>query len=97
MRKIFIAIIALVAFGSNTYAQVTEPKDTPQLEFALQLKVTLGETYSCGETQHGQRIGGGGHPAGVRPGLLAGRYCRAPGHPIGYGEKAHPRRACDGA
>ena len=56
MRKILIAIIALVAFGSNTYAQVTEPKDTPQLEFALQLKVTLGETYSCGETQHGQRI-----------------------------------------
>lgn len=56
MRKILIAIIALVAFGSNAYTQVTEPKDTPQLEFALQLKVTLGETYSCGETQHGQRI-----------------------------------------
>ena len=56
MRKILIAIIALVAFGSNACAQMTEPKDTPQLEFALQLKVTLGETYSCGETQHGQRI-----------------------------------------
>jgi hypothetical protein len=27
----------------------------PELEFALQLKVTLGETYSCGETQHGRR------------------------------------------
>ena len=26
------------------------------MEFVMQLKVTLGETYSCGETQHGQRI-----------------------------------------
>ena len=56
MKKICIAIIALIAWVSNASAQVTEPKDTPQLEFALQLKVTLGETYSCGETQHGQRI-----------------------------------------
>jgi hypothetical protein len=25
------------------------------MEFALQLKVTLGDAYSCGETQHGRR------------------------------------------
>ena len=36
-------------------AQQNQPKDTPQLEFALQLRVTLGETYSVGETQHGRR------------------------------------------
>ena len=35
--------------------QTEPPKFTPQLEFALQLKVTLGETYTCGETQHGRR------------------------------------------
>lgn len=55
MRKICFAIIALLTFVVNGNAQVTEPKDTPQLEFALQLRVTLGETYTCGETQHGQR------------------------------------------
>ena len=36
-------------------AQVNVPKNAPQLEFALQLKVTLGEAYSAGETQHGRR------------------------------------------
>ncbi|MBP5498997.1 MAG: DUF3237 domain-containing protein [Muribaculaceae bacterium] len=36
-------------------AQQNQPIDTPQLEFALQLRVTLGETYSFGETQHGRR------------------------------------------
>ena len=48
-------IVVLLAFVLNAGAQVEAPKDTPQLEFALQLKVTLGETYSCGETQHGRR------------------------------------------
>ena len=32
-----------------------ETPEAPQLEFALQLKVTLGDAYSCGETQHGRR------------------------------------------
>ena len=36
-------------------AQVTEPQNTPKLTFALQLKVTLGEAYTCGDTQHGRR------------------------------------------
>ena len=45
-----------LAFVLSGNAQVIEPKDTPSLEFALQLKVTLGETYSLGETQHGERI-----------------------------------------
>lgn len=37
------------------FAQTEVPKDVPQLEFALQLKVTLGQTYSVGSTQHGRR------------------------------------------
>lgn len=45
----------LLAYAMNANSQVTEPKDTPQMEFALQLKVTLGDAYSCGETQHGRR------------------------------------------
>lgn len=55
MKKISIVLMALLALAMNASAQVTEPKDTPQMEFALQLKVTLGDAYSCGETQHGRR------------------------------------------
>ncbi len=47
---IFAALIAM-SVGAQTYP----PKDAPQLEFALQLKVTLGETYSIANTQHGRR------------------------------------------
>ena len=56
MRRIFISIVLSLAFVLSGNAQVIEPKDTPSLEFALQLKVTLGETYRVGETQHGERI-----------------------------------------
>ena len=55
MKKILLSMIAFVALSMSASAQVAEPQNTPQLEFALQLKVTLGEAYSCGETQHGQR------------------------------------------
>ena len=55
MKKLLLSTIALMAFLVSAQAQVTEPKNTPKLEFALQLKVTLGEAYSCGETQHGRR------------------------------------------
>ena len=55
MKKFLLSTIAFLALSLYASAQVTEPKDTPQLEFAFQLKVTLGEAYSAGETQHGQR------------------------------------------
>ena len=55
MKKILLSMIAFVALSLSASAQVSEPQNTPQLEFALQLKVTLGDAYSCGETQHGQR------------------------------------------
>ena len=55
MKKILLSMIAFVALSISASAQVAEPQNTPQLEFALQLKVTLGEAYTCGETQHGQR------------------------------------------
>ena len=56
MKKILLSTIILLASMMTASAQVTEPKDTPQLEFALQLKVTLGDSYNVGDTQHGQRI-----------------------------------------
>lgn len=53
MKKLFIMLLTLIALSAN--AQVETPKDTPQLEFALQLKVTLGEAFSINNTQHGRR------------------------------------------
>ena len=55
MKKILLSMFAFMALSMSASAQVAEPQNTPQLEFALQLKVTLGEAYTCGETQHGQR------------------------------------------
>ena len=55
MKKFLLSTMMMMALSLSASAQVTEPKDTPQLEFALQLKVTLGEAFSCGETQHGRR------------------------------------------
>ena len=55
MKKFFVTMVVLMASVMGVSAQVSEPKDTPQLEFALQLKVTLGDAFSCGETQHGRR------------------------------------------
>lgn len=55
MMKKLIFAIAMLTFVGNAEAQDYPPKNTPELEFALQLKVTLGDTYSCGETQHGRR------------------------------------------
>lgn len=45
----------LTVFMLQVSAQSYPPKDTPQLEFALQLKVTLGQAFSIENTQHGRR------------------------------------------
>ncbi len=56
MKRILLSAIFFLSLALEAGAQVLEPKETPQLEFALQLKVTLGETYTIDETQHGKRI-----------------------------------------
>jgi hypothetical protein len=52
-KAILLSVFMTLTLVVN--GQTEPPKNTPQLEFALQLKVTLGDTYSCGETQHGRR------------------------------------------
>ena len=47
-----MALLAAISISAS--AQIQEP-EAPQLEFALQLKVTLGEAYSIDNTQHGRR------------------------------------------
>lgn len=48
-------VMVLLAFSLKSSGQAYEPKEAPQLEFVMQLKVTLGEAYSLGETPHGRR------------------------------------------
>ena len=50
---LFTALMAVFSLG--VHAQAEAPKDAPQLEFALQLKVTLGEAFAINNTQHGRR------------------------------------------
>ena len=54
MKQLFLSALFTV-FALNSNAQTYPPKDTPQLEFALQLKVALGEAYGIDNTQHGHR------------------------------------------
>lgn len=50
MRTLLITfLLALCALGSNAQSKA------PELEFALQLKVTIGEAYGIDNTQHGRR------------------------------------------
>ena len=55
MKKqlLLTVILAVVALGVR--AQAYPPKNAPELEFAMQLKVTLGETFGIDNTQHGRR------------------------------------------
>ena len=55
MKKIFLTALLTVFLTLNVSAQNYPPKEAPQLEFALQLKVTLGETFGINNTQHGRR------------------------------------------
>jgi hypothetical protein len=53
-RILLVTAWMIVALTMN--AQTTLPKETPQLEFALQLNVTLGQPYTVGSTPHGKRM-----------------------------------------
>ena len=56
MRIKTLLSLALLVLCMSAVAQVVPPKDTPHLEFVMQLKVTLGETYTVGQTAHGRRV-----------------------------------------
>ena len=54
MNKLFSTVL-LILITLTVNAQTYPPKHTPELEFALQLKVTLGGAFSIEKTQHGSR------------------------------------------
>ena len=76
IKKAFItALLAVFALSIN--AQDYPPKNTPQLEFALQLKVTLGEAFGIDKTQHGRRTvipitGGTFEGPGIKGTIISG-------------------------
>lgn len=53
MKRIALSLILALTIGLNVYAQSNAP--APETEFVMQLKVTLGEPYTVGETPHGKR------------------------------------------
>ena len=54
MKK-YLILALLTAFVLNVSAQKDASPEAPQLEFALQLKVTLGQAFGIEGTQHGRR------------------------------------------
>lgn len=55
MKRLLTIILVVLAVTATASSQVAEPKETPRLEFVMQLRVTLGETYTVGDTPHGKR------------------------------------------
>lgn len=53
--NMLLATLLMVGGTLSVCAQTCPPEYTPELEFALQLKVTLGEAFSVENTQHGRR------------------------------------------
>ena len=54
MKKLFFTALLSVMVLTIS-AQTYPPTDTPELEFALQLKVTLDQAFSIENTHHGRR------------------------------------------
>lgn len=55
MRHILL-LLALFTMGLRLQAQTYPPTTAPQLEFALQLRVQIGQAYAVGQTPRGRRI-----------------------------------------
>ena len=56
MKQILLSIILLATCTvSKAQTQPQAEPEAPQLEYVMQLKVTLGEAYSVGETPDGRR------------------------------------------
>lgn len=56
IKKFTTTLMLLMVTVVTLLAQTYPPKDSPQLEFALQLRVHIDQAYTVGETPHGKRI-----------------------------------------
>jgi len=50
-----LSILLFVWAAISVCAQSYPPKENPETEFVMQLVVTLGKTYTLGDTPHGKR------------------------------------------
>jgi len=55
MKKLFSLLILLTS-ELTVLAQSYPPQNAPQLEFAMQLRVTIDDAYTVGDTPHGKRV-----------------------------------------
>lgn len=56
LRKIlFVTLMSALTLFAQAQVSTPSAEETPQLEFALQLRVTLDAAYTVGKTQHGRR------------------------------------------
>ena len=55
MRRLLL-IAALCALAIAAAAQAPQPAETPQLVFAMQLRVTIGDAFTVGDTPQGRRV-----------------------------------------
>lgn len=55
MKKLSLLFFMLLAMNCRLSAQIAVPKEQPTLDFVMQLRVTLGASYSLGQTPHGVR------------------------------------------
>jgi hypothetical protein len=53
-RKLFLFVVAAL-LSLSAQSQTTPPEKTPGTEFVMQLKVSLGQAYTVGETPQGRR------------------------------------------
>lgn len=53
MKRLFLLALLALTAGLSTKAQSDAP--APEMEFVMQLKVTLDQAYTVGETPHGRR------------------------------------------
>ena len=56
MKKALTLLCLFWALIASAQTSVTAPKDAPHLDFVMQLRVTLGQTYALGDTPHGRRV-----------------------------------------
>lgn len=54
-RILFVTLTSALTLFAQAQVSAPSAEETPQLEFALQLRVTLDAAYTVGKTQHGRR------------------------------------------
>lgn len=55
-KRLFFLLLFISLVVHTVQGQTYPPKDLPQLQFVMQLRVLIDSAYTVGNTQHGRRI-----------------------------------------